>query len=482
MNTPRPRRRLLRRTAKGLLLLCVAAGAWQAFKVQPAGLGLSTPLRGDAQPEFLADLTWEDAQGHRQHRQRIFDAMLEMIAAARQLIVADLFLFNDFGSEQGGVLRPLSGELTAALLARRAAVPGLRVVLITDPINTVYGGMRSPHLERLRAAGVEVLTTDLAGLPASNPLWSGPWTLCCAWAGNDPDGGWLPNVFGNGQVTLRSYLNLLNFRANHRKTLAADDGLGGWTGLVTSANPHDASSAHGNVALRFRGTAVLDLIGSEQAVPVDVPALFAPPIPLRTDGNGDGAGLQIVSEQAIRDALLAATDAAQAADRIDIAVFYLSHRPLVEALLAAQQRGVALRVLLDPNEDAFGRKKNGVPNRQVAAELHAAGVPLRWCDTHGEQCHAKLLRLTRANGRGELILGSANFTRRNLDGLNLETSVRLVDHSANSAFSDADAYFDALWNNSDGRRFSLDYGAYQDSSRWRRLYYRLGEASGLSTY
>ncbi len=50
-------------------------------------------------------------------------------------------------------------------------------------------------------------------------------------------------------------------------------------------------------------------------------------------------------------------------------MFYLSERQIIKALIAAQQRGVQVRVLLDPNKDAFGREKNGIPNRQVAAEL-----------------------------------------------------------------------------------------------------------------
>ncbi len=72
-----------------------------------------------------------------------------------------------------------------------------------------------------------------------------------------------------------------------------------------------------------------------------------------------------------------------------------------------------VRVLLDPNKDAFGRQKNGIPNRQVASELHAAGIPIRWCDTHGEQNHSKMI-VKYNDQQAELIVGSANFTARNL--------------------------------------------------------------------
>ena len=52
-----------------------------------------------------------------------------------------------------------------------------------------------------------------------------------------------------------------------------------------------------------------------------------------------------------------------------------------------------------------------------------AGVAVRWGNTQGEQLHSKMLLLERADGTGFLLLGSANFTRRNLDDYNLELDV-----------------------------------------------------------
>ena len=67
---------------------------------------------------------------------------------------------------------------------------------------------------------------------------------------------------------------------------------------------------------------------------------------------------------------------------------------MIQALIAAAKRGVAVRVILDPNKDAFGRTKNGIPNRSVATELAAASdgaIKVRWFRTHGEQFHSKLV-------------------------------------------------------------------------------------------
>lgn len=257
--------------------------------------------------------------------------------------------------------------------------------------------------------------------------------------------------------------------------------------VVASANPHDGSSAHGNVALRFSGPAAMDLLRSERAI-VEMssatwPLTAQPMQPAPSSSNsGADAQVQLLTEAHIRDALLSSLAKAKAGEQVDIAVFYFSHRALVQAVIAAQQRGVRLRVLLDPNEDAFGRKKNGIPNRQVALELHQAGVPVRWCDTHGEQCHAKFLLTRSASGHAELIVGSANYTRRNLDDYNLESSVRVLAPVEAATIATSIAYFDASWINSDGRSFSLPYAAFEDTSRWRYWRYRFTEATGLSSF
>jgi phosphatidylserine/phosphatidylglycerophosphate/cardiolipin synthase-like enzyme len=460
---------------------------YHSFKALPEGIRHESAVQPVANARFLADYTWVDSQGGRRTEQQIFDRVLGLISQAEQLVVLDMFLFNDFAGDPDADgsdpnMRPLSDELAAVLIKRKARLPGLRVVLITDPINHLYGGLRSARLEQLSQAGVEVVMTDLNRLRDSNPLWSGFWRLCCQWLGNASNGGWLPNPVGHDQVTLRTWLKLLNFKANHRKVLVADTPQG-LVGLVTSGNPHDASSAHGNVALEFMGPGVADLLATEQAV-LDFSSSVAP---LKADhglstSDSDDARIQVLTEGAIRDQVIDALNQSVSGDQVDLAMFYLSHRGIIEALIEAHQRGAWLRVLLDPNEDAFGKKKNGIPNRQVAAELHAAGIPIRWCDTHGEQCHSKMLLIQRQKRGTELLLGSANFTRRNLDDLNLETNVLLSGDPQMSAFTDAQIYFDRYWNNPPGQSFSQPYAYYADEGQLRYWRYRLMEMTGLSTF
>ena len=468
-----------------LLLGWIGFGLWGVFKPLPDGISVATPLRPAEGLRFLADETWVDADGKRRVEQRIFDRVLDHISRAERLIVLDMFLFNDFaGDPNGDDMRPLSGEVAEALIRRKQQLPNLRAVLITDPINELYGGLDVAVFDRMEAAGIELVDTELRRLRDSNPAWSGLWRLCCQWFGNSHNGGWLPNPVGEQKVTLRSLLALLNFKANHRKTLVADS-PDGWVGLVTSGNPHDASSAHSNIALEFHGPAALDLLATEQAVvafsapDLTWPEPAWPPAPPTDPGP---VAVQVLTEAEIRDAVLAALQATGPGDRVDLAMFYLSHRGIIRELEAAQERGVQVRALLDPNHDAFGREKNGIPNRQVAEELHKAGVDVRWCNTQGEQCHDKLILIRNTDGRAELIAGSANFTRRNLDDYNLETNARVLAPADAEVIADVVAWLDRRWNNHEQRIYSLPYDHYAEDGWVKPLLYRFMEASGLSTF
>jgi len=461
-----------------LLLILAGTGAYQASKPLPAGLDYQGPARALAAPALLVDRTWQTAEGEAVLDHQIFAEALRLIGRARRLIVVDMFLFND-SRPPGPGYRPLASQLTDALLARKQAVDGITIAVVTDPFNTFYGGTRSPLFEQLRAAGIPVVETPLSPLRDSNPLWSTLWRLCCQGLGNDPDGGWLPNPIGNGKTTLRSFLALLNFKANHRKTLIVDDG-DGLRGLVTSANPHDGSSRHSNIALAFSGAAAVDLLHTESAVLAMAGISLQLPAFADTEGREpDSQQVQVLTESRIRAAALAMISGAPAGSELDLAMFYLSHRELVRAFIAAHQRGVRLRILLDANHDAFGREKNGIPNRQVALELHRAGIAVRWCNTHGEQCHSKLLMRRDPDRSWQFMLGSANFTRRNLDNLNLETNIRVWGDGATPLSRELSAHFDQLWHQP---TLSLPYQTWQDESRLRYWRYRMMEALGLSTF
>jgi len=458
-----------------------ASGCYAWLQPLPAGVSYAGIERPAGEVTFLADLTYVDPDGVRRVDQNIFDEVFSIIARAESVIVVDMFLYNDFQGETPETTRALSAELTEALVARKRERPGIEIIVISDPVNNIYGGIKSKQFQVLRATGIEVVVTRLDKLRDSNPLYSGPWRLTAGWFGAARRPGLLPSPFNDERVTLRSYLSLLNFKANHRKVVLADDGDDGYVALVTSANPHDASSAHGNVALRFSGAAVADLWETERAVIAFSDAKISPPNIAAQEETSD-VTVQVITEGKIRAALFRALARTKRGDEIDVAVFYLSDRGVIEALGRAHERGAQVRVLLDPNKDAFGYKKGGIPNRPVGGILHRRGIAVRWWDTHGEQCHAKMLLVRYANEEAALLLGSANFTRRNLRDYNLETSVMVRGRVDTPSIRDASQYFALVWANDEQHRFSVAYDAYKDESRLKAVRYKIIEESGLGTF
>lgn len=457
----------------------LASAIYHTYKPLPEGLNYTGKLR-HAEVKFLADQTYLDAQGKQQLDHRIFNEMLNMIEEAKSLIVLDMFLFNQQTGASTQEHQALSQQLTDALISKRLLQPEVEIKFITDPINSVYGGIRSEQYRALRQHGVDVIETNLMPLRASNPSWSGFWYICCQGIGNNPEKGWLPNPFGTEKITLRSYFELFNFKANHRKTMVVDTDQG-WKALVTSMNPHDGSSRHSNIGLLVWGSTAVDILKTEQSVGMmsqaNMPAIVA------GDFQADSSQpqVQVLTEKAIYDAILNLIQTAKANEQIDLAMFYLSERKIIKSLIAAHERGVKVRVLLDPNKDAFGREKNGIPNRQVAWELHKAGIDVRWCRTQGEQCHSKILMKRNAQ-QAEMILGSANFTVRNLKNYNLETNMRVLGQPQAEVFKDAQQYFDGAWSNLNGRSMSVDYTQYAEDSFFKYWLYRFMEWSGWSTF
>jgi phosphatidylserine/phosphatidylglycerophosphate/cardiolipin synthase-like enzyme len=481
----------------GFLGLWSVVALWNLFKPLPDGVGVrgavvSTPL---ADLQFLHDVTSADVFGEPVVRQQIFDAVLRMVGEAREFLVVDFFLFN---SQRGADLdarpyRELSAQLRDALLARKRAVPELRVLVLCDPINDDYGALPSREFAALRAAGIEVVTVDLDSLRDSNPIYSAFWRITTRWWSGDGRGeANLPNPLDAGpdRVTFGAWARLLNFKANHRKVLLGDDGKGGLAGIVTSANAHDASSLHSNVGLRLKGPALLPLLESELALArqagwrddwpvVDLPA----PVPASADTT---AQVQVLTEGEIGDAILRNVAGARVGDSIDVAMFYLSDRGVIQALIAAAKRGVAVRVILDPNKDAFGRTKNGIPNRSVATELGAASdgaIKVRWFRTHGEQFHSKLVAI-RTVDEFWFTLGSANLTRRNLDDFNLEANIAASLPLGSALAAQLSAWFEGLWSNRGPPEleYTAEFGAYADPAQGTYWLYRIMESTGLSTF
>ena len=500
---PPPPRTWRRIVLLALLVVWTGTAVWETQKPMPPGTHTQSPwqVSSPADVSFIADITAADAYGRAVMSQNIFDQVLGIVRGAQRFLVVDYFLFNAHAGKAGGPAptRALSSELRDALIAQKKQKPDLRILFITDPINDVYGGDPSKDLQQLRDAGIDVVVTDLDALRDSNYLYSSLWRLAVSWwSGNDSGKGWLPNPLDEDSrdVTLRAYARLANFKANHRKVIIADDGGPGLVGIVASANPHDGSSAHSNVAVRIAGPALAPLLASEMdvarfsgwqgVIAVEPSRLEAPVNDSTKLEAGQIVRTQVLTEGAIRDAVVERIESALRGESIDIAMFYISDRRVVDALVDAAGRGVTVRLILDPNKDAFGHEKNGIPNRPVASELVAASngaIHVRWYRTHGEQFHTKLVMVYGAE-RLWFSLGSANLTRRNIGDYNLEANVAVETARASPLGSQLLEYFETLWANRAGAgiEYTADFGVYADPTQANYWLYRVMESTGLSTF
>jgi hypothetical protein len=346
-------------------------------------------------------------------------------------------------------------ELAQHLLARKRARPNLQMVLVTDPGNEAFGGTPSQMLSSLEKSGIIVARVRLDRLRDSNPLYSGLWRLTFGWWSD-------PFDEAPGQVTLPAWSRMQNFKADQRQLVVADDGSGGWTAILAPAGA--------SASLILRGSLARAMIAGELQIAAwstdDDRLPAGPPM----DGRGVGSiDARFLTEGAIETALLDAIAAAGSGDAISIAVQNLSDRRLVAAALGAAARGARLQVLL---------ARNRMPNQPVAGELLRGGggrIEVRW---YPAETGASLPKLLVVQHRNDLWMnfGSANFTRRNLGDLNLESSVELRMPARAAPARAATDYFAKVWSSADAGAEFADESAI---AYWR---YRLAEATGLSSF
>lgn len=467
---------IVRGTIAGFLVIPLFFG-WTT--PAPEGTSYHSPASSVSDIRLLYDLTYlkEDALIH---DQRIFEEQLHMIREAEDFIVADLFLYNDYYNTKEYQFPHSTQRLTDALIEQKQKHKELKGYVITDEINNSYRLEWNKQFRELEENGIQVIVTDLSKIRDSNPLYAGYYKAYIKPFGRNGK-GWIKNPFGdNGpKVNIRNYLKLLNFKANHRKVLITDK-----RAMISSANPHDGSSYHSNIAFQFSGEAVTYLLEAEKAV-----AAFSgteiKDVQYEYDKSAVRADteVEIVTEDKIKDSIIKSIENTAAGDEINLGMFYFSHRGIVEKIIDASDRGVEVKIILDPNKDAFGYEKSGIPNRQVAAELLKKSdnkIKVRWYLTHGEQYHAKMIAIHKKE-QVVIIGGSANYTRRNIDNYNLEANLMVTVKKNDPLAKDGKAYFDKIWKNQEAI-YTADFSEYKEDSLWKVLVYRLQEKTGLSTF
>jgi phosphatidylserine/phosphatidylglycerophosphate/cardiolipin synthase-like enzyme len=464
------------KTGKIFLAICLLyclSFAFVALRKPPAGTSTAFPWhQGEA--TFL-----QDEPGQNGHKE-IIPATLTLISTAEKYIIADFFLFNSHRGVDKSDYPQLSRQITNALIKRKQEDPTMPIILITDPINNFYGSYQTEEIKNLREHGIKIIETNLRKIRDPNPLWAAIWRPLFSHLGKG--GGWLTNPIAPNapKVSIRSYLELFNLKANHRKTIVTEKGC-----IISSANPHDASYPNSNSGIFLQGETADDLALSELIVANfsggltgeefrDLQELIA-----HTEATSNIES-RLLTENAIKSAALETINSCEDGDKLDLAMFYLSDEKIITALAQAALRGADIRIILDRNIAAFGRKKGTIPNRVTAArlmKLSQGNIDIRWAkDQYGEQFHHKTM-LRRQSNKLELLLGSANYTRRNLSDFNLETNLQIAGTVNDDFAIDATLWFDKQWTDN-----STPWSANDKPGFLLTFFSRFQEFTGLCSF
>ena len=502
-----------------LVLAALPLLLYRSHPLPPGADQTSKPVHtSPEQISLLIDSTsFDPVKGKRIVQQVIFDEILAMIARADRFIYLDMFLWNPWQGSIPEDQRALSTELAKALIEKKRHRPDLDILVLTDPINRIYGQMEPDLFREMVQAGIPIVFNDLERLPDSNWLYARYWQFYHRLISSVPLLNKTvtrplfsnPFIIDGPRISIRQLGRLFLFKANHRKVVITGSRQGGLEILTGSFNPADGSSAHSNMALRIQGKLALDALDSELNLArwsagqsgtvlmdqtrgahrtISKISTIADGLAREQPLAGPSPTVQWVTEQAISRSIVDLLEKTVPEDEVRIAIFYISDRKVITAIKNAAKKGVKTRIIIDANKDAFGIKKIGVPNRQAAAELMKLNpghdIRVKWADTHGEQFHTKAMTITNERNRKNILLaGSANWTRRNLQNLNLEANLLLVN--APETVDDFNRYFDTAWDNSDGLSHTLPYEAWSETGFTlflKTLLYRFQEWSGMSTF
>ena len=456
-----------------ILLLIIIPILYSLNTKNPPGTNLSSDFK-DADCEFLYDLTYLK-DGKRIHEKRIFKREMDLIKNAKNFLMVDFFLFNDEYPNTMNFPSQVE-EMTDLLIAKKKANPSMPILFVTDPINNFYGAYEEDNLKRLRENGIEVVVTDLNKMRDSNALVSGIYRAYLQWFGTS-GGGWIKNFFDKDadKVNVRSILKLANFKGNHRKVLISEK-----EALVASANPHDPSAHHSNVAMVFRGKSMEDLIRSESIFFDKLPDVIEN---FKAEEVTSPYKLRVITEGKIYDEISKNIRESKEGDEINLGIFYISEFRILRELGEAAKRGVDVKIIADLNKDAFGLEKNGSPNRPGLSELKEdyPEINIRWYQTSGEQFHTKFIYFDFKDKDPLAILGSANYTRRNLDNFNLETNLAVEMKKDSQMAGEMKDYYARIWNNEDGD-YTLPLEDFYESRFFMRILWKIQEKTGLCTW
>ena len=399
------------------------------IKNPPLGINYESPIRKTENAEFHYDLTYLDKDGNIQYDRNLWNATLKVVDNAKDYLVIEMFLFNDLYNKDKEHFPEFAKEYTEKLVKKQQENPNLKVYILADENNNFYGAFEHPFITSMKNAGINVIIVDIFKLKDTFPWYSPIWRTFIKPMGNPQNKGWITNFYGDmwPKLTIRNLLRALNVKADHKKVFLNEKEV-----VASSANIHDPSYFHENIAIYTDGPIVKDVLHDLQLVAkfsdseinvdgsdketknetkmdsVDKTKIREDTINIRnledknnkiakldenigdfqrneqdekesfsfnsgkneiTDTEGKTYKIQYLSEGAIGKHLDADIDSLKSGDELLMGMYFLADRGVIDRLIKAANRGVKIRIIFDRSRDAFGMSTNGLPNKPVSKKL-----------------------------------------------------------------------------------------------------------------
>ena len=525
----------------GVLFFLVSCST---IKTPPEGVDYESPVRDSKNVDFHYDLTYLDKDGNIKYDRKIWDATYEVVDNAKDYLVIEMFLFNDIYNKDVDKFPEFAKEYTRRLVKKKMENPNLKVYILSDENNDLYGAFEHPLITEMKNAGIDVIDVDIYKLKDTFPWYSPIWRSVIKPFGNPQGKGWITNFYGPmwPKLTLRNLFRALNVKADHRKIFLNEDKV-----VIASANIHDPSYFHENVAIYADGEITKDILRDLQLVakfsggnidvsseseakkPVNIKNFQASKIKFKEDeslksdlqkqveqieknkGNFVDKGtkefyetgeltknedvlqnddpnnsykVQFESEAKIGENLDKDIDSLKAGDEVLMGMYFLADRPVIDKLIKAANRGVKVRIIFDRSRDAFGMSTNGLPNKPVSKKLKKKTknkIEIKWYFTNNEQFHTKIMLMKKTDGNVIIHTGSANYIKKNIRGYIMDANLRVLTNKDSKLTKDVYNYFDRLWENRDGL-FTINFDDEPTTKASQDFMYKILDAAQLGSF
>ena len=238
-------------------IFSIFAMSCSTIKTPPLGVDYESPMRDSDNVEFHYDLTYLDKDGNIRYDRKIWDATYKIVDEAKDYLIVEMFLFNDIYNKDKEHFPEFAKEYTRRLIKKKMENPDLKVYVLSDENNNLYGAFEHPFITDMKKAGIDVIVVDIFKLKDTFPWYSPIWRTLIEPHGNPQGKGWIGNFYGSmwPKLTLRNLLRALNVKADHRKIFLNEENV-----VISSANIHDPSYFHENVAISANGEIVKDVL------------------------------------------------------------------------------------------------------------------------------------------------------------------------------------------------------------------------------